>query len=158
QTIADQLRPFSEQWREGRFQGRFQPWPEADVRAGVQKEIELLRDALPDFATRDAVVATRQSARRIAAAIDRVKAEIKRTSPEMRLRLKLDVPNRLAALDEMKAECDAAVRSAVTEGRKNQVKEWCARRACGLIIRFSKQKPTSGSPESPFRLIASLLY
>jgi len=68
--------------------------------------------------------------------------------------------NFVKALGDMKRECEAAIQGTLTErgGGSDQVKEWCARIACTLVIRFSEAPPTSGSLTSPFRRIAGLLY
>ena len=81
--------------------------------------------------------------------------ELGSASPEMRMRLK---PTRPRVAEEMKSECDAAIQSTLADGRRDQVKEWCARSAFGLIVKYSNLPPTSGSTDSPYRHIASLLY
>jgi hypothetical protein len=133
------------------------PYQQRDVIAGINEEIAVLKAAFPEL-SREGVIATRASAKRLLPKIARLQHEIARlqheldekASPEMRMRLS-------AHVSAMKRECDAAIQGTLTEGRRNQVKEWCVKKAWALICKFSEKRPTSGSTDSPFRHIAGLL-
>jgi hypothetical protein len=160
-AFADLLKPWAD------------PYQQRDVIAGINEQIGDLEAALPEL-SREGVRATRESARRILGAIadlQRKIAELQHecdggASPEVRERLAgircrpdyvkpLD-DNFVKTLADIKRECDAAIEATLTEGRRNQVKEWCARLARALFVRFSKSRPTSGSANSPYRYSAGL--
>ena len=128
-----------------------------DVLSAIGERIRLLKSTVPEFFDRQAIRKTRDSARALKGAITKVQVALAKASPEMRLRLKLDVPQRTALLEDLKRECDAAIKSTLTAGRANEVKQWCARSSIGLILKFSKRQPTS-TERSAYRNIASLLY
>ena len=138
QEIVDLLKPWAH------------PYQQRDVIAGVRKQIADLEAAFPEL-SREGVIATRECARKILRIVTGPGMQRQlAASPEMRARLS-------PALDDIKRECEAAIRGTLTEGRRNQVKEWCAKIACALVIRFSTSPPTSGSLASPFRRIAGRL-
>jgi hypothetical protein len=61
----------------------------------------------------------------------------------------------LSALADVREACETG---AANQPAEDQVKIWCARIAHTLMFRLSAEKPTSGSPRSTYRLLASLLY
>jgi hypothetical protein len=136
-VIVDRLEPWAK------------PYQQRDVIAGINEQIAVLKAAFPEL-SREGVRATRESARRILDKITGLQHELDR-SPEMRMRLS-------QPLDNIKRECVAAIEGTLAEGRRNLVKEWCARLAWALVSRFSESPPTSGSENSPYRHIAGLLY
>jgi hypothetical protein len=146
-AFADQLKEWAD------------PYQQQDVLAGINEQIGNLEAAFPEL-SREGVRATRESARRILEAIAELQHECDGgASPEMRERLAgiRCRPDYLKALEGIRRECDAAIEATLTEGRKNQVKKWCARLARALFVRFSKSPPTSGSANSPYRYSAGLL-
>jgi hypothetical protein len=138
QTIVGLLKPWVD------------PYQQRDVIAGVNEQIGEFEAALPEL-SREGVIATRECARKILRKVTGMQRQLD-ASPEMRARLS-------PMLDNIKRECEAAIKGTLTErgGGNDQVKEWCARKAWVLVIRFSKSRPTSGSADSPFRHIAGLL-
>ena len=162
QAIADLWKPWAD------------PYQQRDVIAGINEQIRVFKDAVPEL-SREGVIATRESARRILGKIADLQHKITDlqhecdggASPEMRMRLAgircrpdyvkpLD-DNYLKTLNDIKCECDAAIQGTLTTGRGNQVKKWCARSAWALMCRFSKSPPTSGSANSPFRYSAGMI-
>jgi hypothetical protein len=141
QTIADGLKPWAD------------PYQQRDVIAGIGEQIKRLEAAFPEL-SREGVRATRESARRVLDIVANLQHALGAASPEMRMRLS---PYR-GTLEAIQRECAAAVEGTLTEGRRNLVKEWCARSAWALVCRFSKSPPTSGSSDSPYRHITGLLY
>jgi hypothetical protein len=124
------------------------------IEKAVREEIERLHDSMRVFCTPEAKKETREGAKRIRAAITRLEEQIARatkaSSPEMWLRL-LERP---LDLEWLRQVCDAVI-----EGRgEDQRKIGCARAAMYLVLKFSANKPTSGSRTSPLRQIAGLLY
>jgi len=142
-AIATRLKPWHECWQD------------RDVLQAVGKQLRALQAAAPEFLSREAVRKTRASARKILAATMKIEGELA-ALPELRLRLKS--PQKIELLEEIKRECRAAVKGTLGAGRRDQIKEWCARSAFALVVRFSKHRPTSSSADSPYRHIASLLY
>ena len=161
-AIADQWEPWAD------------PYQQQDVIAGINEQIGDLQAAFAEL-SREGVRATRESARRILSKIadlQHIITDLQHecdvgASPEMRMRLAgirrrpdyvkpLD-DNYVKTLNDIKRECDAAIQGTLTEGRRNLVKQWCARRTCALMYKFSKSPPTSGSANSPFRYSAGLL-
>lgn len=117
----------------------------------IHEMIKLLNEVVPQFYAREAVRRTRNDAKAIRAAVVQLERQIKNASPEMRLRLK---PPLLASLQPLRTECDAAIKAAPPT---DKVKEWCARTALHLIVKFSDRAPAS-SEISPYRKITGLLY
>jgi len=135
--IADNLRP----WKKGRDR--------AEISDLVVLQIESFKNASDHHLNRDAVRRTRDNARDILKTIDRLDRQIKDSSPEMKLRLGA----RTAVLVPLRRECEAAIRSSLADGRKDQVKEWAVKLAGILTLKFSAKM--SGSR---FRYIAGRLF
>jgi hypothetical protein len=131
--------------------------------------IRPLRQAAPDYLDRNAIRTTRADARTIAQSIADLESHFRRAtlSPELRIRLGLNiahspdevgnlpVPRLLVALKAVRDICEAADRGQPSD---DQVKIWCAKIAHTLMVRFSNEKPSSGSEQSSYRTIASLLF
>jgi hypothetical protein len=146
-TIVDELRP----------------WTEANsaetVRDAVTERLDVLGDVVPNHFSREAIRRTRQGARALRDAIRQLEESLARAPPELRMRLKLEpAPGwqhpLLQELHRARNGCESAVDAAPST---DKVKEWCARVAFQLILKFSETKPT-GTDESPFRVIAALVY
>lgn len=131
----------------------------AEISAAVEREIDRLRELVPDYFSRNAIQKTRYDAREVIAAIDHLTGLLlaQTISPELRLRLGLDLPapKVLGALNEVRALCHAADEN---QPGADQVKFWCASIALNLMLRFSQKRPSAGSVETPFCTIAGLLY
>jgi hypothetical protein len=132
--------------------GRLKPWLDCwtrdDIVTDINEQINLLKKTAPDFFARQAVTQTRDNARNVFATVTRLEEKI---SAELRLRL-------AGSFADIKRECKAAISGSLTRGRGDQVKEWCALSAWRWIVKFSQARPTSGSINSPYREIASLVY
>jgi len=144
-AIVDALKPWQQRWcRE-------------EILADVETQIQRLRETVSKFFSRDSIIRTREDAREITKTIAKLQQQLSRASPELKMRFshRQNLPTELALLSD---ECKRAVASALTEGRKDQVKEWCAQMAHVLTRKYSDKEPTSGSSSAPFRNIAGLLY
>ena len=130
--------------------------------------IRALRRASPEYFDREAIRNTREDARMVTGAIDRLVGALSSTTlaPELRLRLALDAvaddialnsptTRLLLALKEVRELCQAG---SDNQPSADQVRIWCARIAYILMYRFSEEDPSSGSPLSSYRIIATLLY
>ncbi len=137
-----------------------QQWCEADIRKDVAKTLESLRFDTEHFLRRDAKAKTRSDARAINKTIIKLKRQLWQASPELQARLALPLrPKLFGELFEVEAECGRAVEASKNEtGRRDTAKEFCARIAYVLIAKYSKNDPTSGSKNSPFRGVAGSLY
>lgn len=149
-AIVNDLKPWQRRWRR------------EEISFGVSEQIERLKLTVTGFFDREAVIRTREGARDIIRTIDKLKQQLSKASPELQMRLKLP-PYRSESelLDELalvRDECEQAASSAITKGRKDRVKEWCARIAHLLIRKYSNREPASGSSNAPFRNITGLLY
>lgn len=131
----------------------------AEISAAVQREIDRLRELVPNYFSRNAIQKTRYDAREVIAAVDHLTGLLsaKTISPELRLRLGLDLPEPrvLDALNEVRALCLAADEN---QPSADQIKFWCVSVALSLMLRFSQKRPTAGSVKTPFCAIAGLLY
>ena len=133
-----------------------------EILAAVGEQIDLLRNVNSEIFSRTAVRNTRKGAKLLLTDIKAFEGRVADATPELRFRLGLDLPQvefgtqrLLIELKHFKDECNAAIKAA--SGR-NQLKEWRARIAVSLIVRYSKRKPHSGSAESAYRKISGLLY
>ncbi|GGI23771.1 hypothetical protein [Bradyrhizobium guangdongense] len=160
--IADFLKPWRIQQKQlptGHLVEKSKAELLAEISAAVQREIDRLRELAPDYFSRSAIQNTRQQAREIVAAIDQLTLLLsaKTLSPELRLRLGLDLPSprALDALHEVRRLCQAADDD---QPGADQVKFWCVTVALNLMLRFSQKRPTAGSIKTPFCAIAGLLY
>jgi hypothetical protein len=177
--IADALKEWAPQQRQieaGRRAGEMKPLTSAELRTQilrtVHNEISRLRTAaVPDFFGREAIRKTRADAREIIKSIDHLKSKLsaKTLSPELRLRLGLhtsligspcDIANMpvqrlLGGIEEVRAICQAANDN---QPGADQVKLWCVRIALRLVLRHSIERPSAGSSNSAFCMIAGLLY
>jgi hypothetical protein len=133
-----------------------------EIRAAVGEQIELLRKANSEVFSRSMVIGTRAGAKALLSAIKVLEGRLAQASPELRLRLGLDLQQNefgtrrlLRELRHLRDECSAAIQAA---SGTNQLKKWCAKTAIGLIVRYSDRKPHSGSAKSEYRKIAGLLY
>lgn len=136
---------------------------------GVCEIIRTLRQDAPNYLDRNSIRKTRDDARTIVQSIGDLESHFRRTtlSPELRIRLGLNivhspdevgnmpVPRLLVALKAVRDICEAAERGQPSD---DQVKIWCARIAHTLMVRFSNEKPSSGSEQSSYRVIAGLLF
>ena len=174
EAITNELKPWSPQRRQlktGFLEEKSKAEVMTEISNAVRGEIDRLRQIVPDYFSRDAIKKTRDEARNIAASIDRVAEQLsaKTLSPELRLRLGLDIPltgdpseitnmpvPRL--LDALRAVCDLCQAAADNQPGADQIKLWCVRVALNLVLRFSKNRPSAGSPLTCYCIIASLLY
>jgi hypothetical protein len=132
--------------------------------------IRALRGASPEYFDRQAIRKTREDAREIIGALDHLEDLLRSATlgPELRLRLGLDtagmIPEHAAnapawrlmtALNEVRDLCQ---QGDINQPAADQVRIWCARIAYSLMDRFSTEEATSGSADSPYRVLASLLY
>lgn len=131
---------------------------EQEVRQAVHEQIKLLTSVTPKFLDRTSIRQTRDGANKIASTIQKLQQQIKKASPELRLRMKLldDLPpQRLhAALEHLQEICAGAVKNQPTSDPRRQM---CARLAIGLMIKFSAETPTAGR-KGQLREIASLFF
>ena len=174
EAITNALKPWAPQLRQlpsGFMEEKSEAEVAAELSTIVRGCIDRLRQTVPDYFSRDAIRKTRDEARDIAAAIDRVTELLsaKTISPELRLRLGMDtpltgdpseiinlpVPRLLDALHTVRVRCQAG---ADNQPNGDQVKLWCVRSALNLMLRFSKNNPSAGSAKSPYCIIASGLY
>jgi hypothetical protein len=157
----------------GKIVKKLEPWraEKAEIILGVREQIDLLMSVAPSFFARDKIQETRQGAREIAGTIATLLEQIKRASPELRARMRLDgleavnAPMTMAwfleRLEVIRAECIAA---AEAQPSSDPLLEWCAKSAIALLQRFSARPPTRGRgralPGSTEALyaIASLLF
>jgi hypothetical protein len=91
----------------------------------------------------------------------------KTLSPEIQMRLALEQPlpdeymmnspgfRLLRSLEDVRDACEAAEANQPSE---DPVRQWCATTAFTLMHRFSKKEIVSGSPRSPYRALAGLLF
>jgi hypothetical protein len=123
----------------------------------VRKHIALLEDVSPKFFARASIQATRKDAEKIGRTIITLQNQIRNATPELRLRMKLDLPNDrekelISWLDELRSLCQTGV------DRTDQVIRNCVSTAFTFMVWCTAKVPTSGSARSPFREIASDLY
>jgi hypothetical protein len=125
-------------------------------RNGMCGHVRALRLATPEYFKRTAIDKTKDDAREINSLAEKLKIAVSRKtlSPEMRLRLEHQMDGLLATLDAIQSECRNAESN---QSGKDDVLLWCARTAFSLLV-SSDRRPTSGSVQSPYRVIASLLY
>jgi hypothetical protein len=134
-------------------------WSASEILLAVAEQVNSIRVA-DDFYSRAAKLKTREDAGDIITIIGRLRRQFRTVSPELNLRLYLSHrPKLFHELAMIEQECKRAIEAGKNEkGRKDEVKQWCARTAHSLIVRYSEKEPTSGSPKAPFRAIAGLLY
>ena len=94
---------------------------------------------------------TRDNARQLIELIDGLQLQLSRARPEIKLRLNIDHSEGLNAIRQA---CRLVEAESLEDGRRDQTKEWCVKRAWGLRIRYSAKRPTIGSSLE----IAALLY
>lgn len=174
EAITKALKPWAPQRRQlasGFMEEKSEVEVTAELSTVVRECIGRLRQTVPDYFSRDAIRKTRDEARDIDAAIDRVTELLsaKTISPELRLRLGMDtprtgdpaeitnmpVPRLLDALHTVRVRCQAG---ADNQPNADQVKLWCVRSALNLVLRFSECRPSAGSAKSSYCVIASVLY
>jgi hypothetical protein len=179
EAIADALKEWKPQQRQietGRRAGELQPLTKAELRSqilqAVNTEISRMRTtAVPDFFGREAIRKTRADAREIMKAIDQLKSKLsaKTLSPELRIRLGLHtsligspsdlanmpVPRLLGGMEEVRGICQTANNN---QPAADQVKLWCVRIALRLVLDYSIKRPSVGSSNSAFCVVAGLLY
>jgi hypothetical protein len=137
-------------------------WRDAEISAKVREQIDLLRATIPEFFARDAIIDTRESAQELIDTISKLEHQLNSPPPELRLRLKLDVPLEHHArmtrlLDELKwltETCKTAIGDTLGPGRKDLIKEQCINSAWALSVQFLGKNPTG----SKLSEITSLLY
>jgi hypothetical protein len=174
QAIASSLKPWKPQLRQletGYLVEKSSGELLAEISTSVREAITTLRQTVPDYFSRYAIRKTGDDACDIAASIDRVTELLsaKTISPELRLRLGLDipltgdpseitnmpVPRLLDALHAVRELCQAA---ADNQPGADQVKLWCVRTALRLVLEFSKEAPSAGSEDTSYCRIAGWLY
>jgi hypothetical protein len=126
-------------------------------RNGMCGVIRILRRATPDYLTRDAIRKTRDDSRAIAKSVSQLEEQVKQStlSPELVFRLGPERERLLDVLRAVKRVCEEAEQNQPPD---DQVRTWCAKIAHTLIIRFSEERPSSGSARSRYRIVAGLLY
>lgn len=119
--------------------------------------IRILRRTSPEFFEREAIRKTREDACAIAAASQKLAELVEQATlaAEMRLRLEPEKERLLSALQAVRGICEDAKENQPSD---DQVRRWCAKVAFTLMVRFSDKPPTSGSANSPYRVITGLLY
>jgi hypothetical protein len=141
-TIADALKP----WR--------RPWREEEILRAVSAHVASLRKDVSEYDGRDAIINTRHAARDVIETIAKLNQQISRT-PLLRrfIALRSDDPlfGRLKFVNDL---CEGLS----AESRGDKVKAECAETALRLVQVCSAERPTSGSSDSRFRIIAGLLY
>jgi hypothetical protein len=127
------------------------------TRNGMCAIVRLLRRTTPEFLERNAIQKVRDDADSISKLATKLSELLERSTlaPEMRLRLEPEKDALLRGLRAVREICEQADQN---QPRTDQVLAWCARIAFTLLFRFSDQTPTSGSVQSPYRVVASLLY
>ncbi|SRR5258706_1007986 len=126
-------------------------------RNGMCGVIRILRRAAPDYLTRVAIRKTRYDSRAIAKSVVQLEEQVKQStlSPELVFRLGPERERLLDALRAVKRVCEEAEQNKPPD---DQVRTWCAKIAHTLIVRFSEDRPSSGSALSHHRIVAGLLY
>lgn len=154
-----QVTPGKRQW--GRAQRRYHEILR-EIRSHLSRNgmcgvVRLLRRAAPEYLEREAIEKTRDDAREIEKLATKLSELLARTTlaPELRIRLGPNRHRLLADLEEIRRICGEAEKN---QPGTDQLLLWCARIAYTLVYRFSEKMPTSGSPRSPYRVTASLLY
>ena len=125
-------------------------------RNGMCGVVRLLRRTTPEYLERNAIQKTRDDAEAIAKSAAKLSKLLERATlaPEMRLRLEPEKDALLSGLRAVQEICEQADQNQP----RDQVLTWSASIAFTLLFRFSDQTPTSGSAQSPYRVVASLLY
>ncbi len=96
---------------------------------------------------------TRDHAKALLNTVIRLEKQIKRAaeqSPEMRIR------TRGVDFGWLREECEDAIKA--RSSKRDRIKERCARSALHLNLKFCEERPTSGSRESRFRKLTTLVY
>jgi hypothetical protein len=127
------------------------------TRNGLCGVVRLLRRTTPEFLERNAIQKVRDDADAIAKLATKLSELLERATlaPEMQLRLAPEKDALLRGLRAVQGICEQADQN---QPRTDQVLIWCAKIAFTLLFRFSDKMPTSGSAQSPYRVVASLLY
>jgi hypothetical protein len=127
------------------------------TRNGMCGVVRLLRRTTPEYLERSAIQKTRDDADAIAKSAAKLCEQLERATlaPEMQLRLEPEKDALLRGLRAVQEICEQADQN---QPRTDQVLTWSARIAFTLLFRFSDKMPTSGSAQSPYRVVASLLY
>jgi hypothetical protein len=127
------------------------------TRNGMCGVVHLLRRTTPEYLERSAIQKTREDADAIAKSVAKLSELLERATlaPEMQLRLEPEKDALLRGLRAVQEICEQADQN---QPPTDQVLTWCARIAFTLLFRFSDKMPTSGSAQSPYRVVASLLY
>jgi hypothetical protein len=114
----------------------------AEASRVVCEQIDLLKAATPEHFTRAAVIRTRDDARALIKSLGTLKVQlkrIKRSSPELRIRLGGLLPTFLADLAWMHECCEDADRTA---DKENRCKRRCVETAGFLIKTYSSKRLT----------------
>jgi hypothetical protein len=139
------------------------------VQAAVSDAVILLRDTSRSFFDREAIRRNRDEARGIIRTIDELQDQIEHSSPEMRLRLKLDFPllgnpereqgtaRLLSELNDLRKICEEADRN---QPRGDRIKEWCALSGWELVWRLKPKSELEMKTgvTGPERVTLALLY
>jgi len=134
------------------------PWrgSQTETTAAVREQITLLRAVMPEHFTRDAIRRTRDDARDLIKTINKLERQltrIKRSSPELRIRLGLSepLPWFFADLYWLREQCKTADKVA---GKEDRSKRLCVDTAALLIQAYSTKTLTVDRTGE----IASLLF
>jgi hypothetical protein len=127
------------------------------TRNGMYGVVRVLRRTSPEYLERCAIQKTREDADAIAKSVAKLSELLERATlaPEMQLRLEPEKDALLRGLRAVQEICEQADQN---QPGADQVLIWCASIAFTLLFRFSDKMPTSGSAQSPYRVVASLLY
>src|SRR5262249_32957888 len=132
-----------------------------DAAAAVQREIDSLRILDPLLKNQPPQRAMREHAKRVRKALDRFE-HLMQTAPGRFGRALHGAgfwgsfPRQMKHMREM---CDRAIRGEFGDHpNRDGTKTLCASRAAALMKEQSERRSTSSSPNSPFRMIAGLLY
>ena len=138
-SIATKLKPWAD------------PYFRTTITPRVLETIELLRACHFDHFEREAVRHTRDNARELIEIINSLETRLSRARPEIKLRLDQRASDGLNAIRQA---CELAEIESLKDGRRDQTKEWCAKLAWGLRVRYAAKRPTINSTWE----IATLLY
>jgi len=136
--------------------GLLKPWRQGldpkEIYREVGEYIELLTSVSNEHLRPDGGL-TKDHAKALLDAVVRLEKQIERAaeeSPEMRIR------TRGVDFGWLREECEDAIKAA--HSKRDRIKEQCAKSALHLNLKFCDEQPTSGSRESRFRKLTTLVY
>jgi hypothetical protein len=150
---------------DGREQPRCEeerPWREEEMSRAVGSVVSELKISVLIWHSRDAIIRIREDARdtlkMVAKLTQRIRGRETTKPVSSQAAEKIDWPVLANELDLLGVACKKVIENTLSSGRKDQVKKNCAYYAHYLIREYSSEKPTNGSDDAPFRVVAGLLY